>query len=333
MEIKGENFIKNVQIKQEQEELQAQIDQLDQNIESPTASSYDYQKNQEENELDDIMLEDNGKSGATKSNKTKYIALGLALIILFLLTIVAFRLLNNESTKNSAFVENKEDIKQDKALNDDNIEQQYQKIINEKLKTIKDQKTELENKKASKSLSLTEIEKEEQKVVVSKNVKEVKKTKELKEDIFKIKNSKTVAQPKKETSNINAIKVAPKKEIDKILATPKKKITKVEKPVFKSAPKKVEKKTVTNKKATSAMTSKPKGSFVQIGAFSKPISQEYLKNIKTQGLNYRLYKVDINNKTYTKVLIGPYRNKAHAQTSLSQVKKKLNIDSAFILSF
>lgn len=331
MEIKGENFIKNVQIKQEQEELQAQIDQLDQNIESPSASSYEYQKNQEENELDDIMLEDTGKSGATKSNKSKYIALGLALIVLFLLTIVAFRLLNNESTQNSAFVENKEDIKQDKALNDDNIEQQYQKIINEKLKTIKDQKTELQNKKTSKSLNLSEIEKEEQKVVVATNVKEVKKAKELKEDIFKIKNSKTVAQPKKEASNINAIKVAPKKEIDKILATPKK-ISKVEKPVFKAAPKKAEKKSVANKKSATT-TNKPKGSFVQIGAFSKPISQDYLQNIKTQGLKYTLYKVDINNKTYTKVLIGPYRNKAHAKTSLPQIKKKLNINNAFILSF
>ena len=331
MEIKGENFIKNVQIKQEKEELQAQIDQLDQNIEPTSTSSYTYHANQAENELDDIMLEDNGKSPTNKSNKKKYIALGLALIILFLLTLVVFRLLSNNNVPNGALVEDKENIKQDKALNDDNIEQQYQKIINEKLKTINTQKTELEKKKTSKSMNLKEIEKEEKEVPVSKDANAIQKAEELKEDIFGIKNGKKVAAPKKEASKAAAVKVAPKKEIDKILAKPKAAVSKVEKPVFK-APKVTPKKPVAPK-ISNTTTIKPKGSFVQIGAFSKPISKEYLANISAKGLSYTLYKVVINNKTYTKVLIGPYRNTAHAKTTLPQIKKKLNINSAFILSF
>ena len=319
MEIKGENFIKNVQMKQEREELQAQINEIDNNIEPPTASTFNYNNNQEENELEDIMLEETNKPNSS-SNKTKYIALGLGLIVLFLLTIVAFRLLNNQSTQKSAFVENKEEIKQEEALNEDNIEQQYQKIINEKLKTIKEEKT------TQKSLNLKEIEKEEQKVVVTPNKKEVEKTKELKKDIFDIKDGKkTVTPPKKTVSQIDTIKVAPKKEIEKILAptTPKPTTSK----------KAVESKPTQTAVQTKATTSKPAGSFVQIGAFSKPISADYLANIKSQGLNYTLYKVNINGTMYTKVLIGPYRNRAHAQTSLPSIKQKLKINSAFILSF
>lgn len=328
MEIKGENFIKNIQITQEKEELLSQLDELDKSLEPSTSSTYEYNSNQEDSELDDIMLEGGNNTPVAKSNKKKYIALGLALIILFLLTMVAFRLLTNKSTNENTFVDNQENIKQDKALNNDNIEKQYQKIINEKLKTIKNQKTELQNKQSSKSMNLTEIEKEEKKVVISKDAKAVQKAKELKKDIFEIKNGKRVAQPKKNDHNTNAVKVQPKKEIDKILAKTQPKITKVEKPVFKQ-PTVVKKSTPTK----TAVTSKPKGSFVQIGAFSKPISKDYLSNIEAKGLSYTLYKIKIKDKMYTKVLIGPYRNKAHAQTSLPQIKEKLKISSAFILSF
>lgn len=327
MEIKGENFIKNVQIQQEKEELLSQLNELDKNIEPSTSSTYEYNSNQDESELDDIMLQGNGNNSANTSNKKKYIILGLALIILFLLTIVAFRLLTN-NTSESAFIESKESLKQDKALNDDNIEKQYQEIINQKLKTIKNQKTELQNKESQKSLNLKEIEKEEKKVAINKDANAVKKAKELKEDIFEIKNSKKVAQPQK-TIKPQTEKITPKKEIDKILAKPKS-VTKVEKPVFK----KLDNQAKTNQpKTTATTTTKPKGSFVQIGAFSKPINEKYLSNITAQGLSYTLYKVNINNKLYTKVLIGPYRNKAHAQTSLPTIKKKLKINSAFILSF
>lgn len=324
MEIKGENFIKNIQIQQEKEELLSQLNELDKNIEPSTSSTYEYNSNQEDSELDDIMLENNGKTSSNKSNKKKYIALGLALTILFLLTIVAFRLLTNKSTQDSTFVET-ESIKQDKVLSDDNIEKQYQKIINEKLKTINNQKTELENKQSSKSMNLKEIEKEEKKVQISTDVKAVQKAKELKEDIFEIKNGKKVEQPKKVTVKTTSVKIEPKKEIDKILAKPTQKITKVEKAVFAPTPAKTT--------ATAATTAKPKGSFVQIGAFSKPISKDYLSNIQTQGLSYYLYKIKIKDKMYTKVLIGPYRNKAHAQNDLPSIKQKLKINSAFILSF
>ncbi len=103
-------------------------------------------------------------------------------------------------------------------------------------------------------------------------------------------------------------------------------MTKTEPKVEKSTPAKSASK-------SSAITTKPQGTFVQIGAFSKPISQKYLDSISAKGLEYKLYKVKIKDKTYTKVLIGPYRNKAHAQIQMPQIKQKLQINSAFILSF
>lgn len=344
MEIKGENFIKNVQLKQEKEELQTKIEEIDNNLEAPTVSTFKYDQDieQAENELDDIMLGAKDSTPASnESNKKKYIVLGLALVVLFLITIVLFRLLTSKSNDESSFVEEKEQpIKQDKALNDDNIEKQYQKIINQKLQNIKDQKTEVEKKSSAQALDLKAIEKEEKKIVLPKpDPKEVKKAKELKEDIFDIKNGQKVVQPKKTQPKIESMQVAPKKEIDKILAPTKEikkpvaKVVKKEQPVFEAPKPKV---TQTPKKvvaSNSATTNKPQGTFVQIGAFSKPINQKYLDDITSKGLGYKLYKVKIKDKLYTKVLIGPYRNKAHAQTQMPQIKQKLKIDSAFILSF
>lgn len=334
MEIKGENFVKNVQLKQEKEELEAKIQEIDNNMETPTVSTFKYDQDieQAENELDDIMLGAKTSTPTTESNKKKYIVLGLALVVLFLITIVLFRLLTNKSNdEESSFVEEKEEIKQDKALNDDNIEQQYQKIINEKLKNIKDEKTEIETKSNNEALDLKSIEKEEKKIVLPKpDPKEVKKTKELKEDIFDIKNGPKVVQPKKTQPTTKPLTVTPKKEIEKILATEK---TVKEKPVFKAPQPKAETKTPVKRTTKRVTTTKPKGTFVQIGAFSKPINEKYLNNISAQGLDYTLYKVTIKEKLYTKVLIGPFRNKAHAQTQMPIVKQKLQINSAFILSF
>ncbi len=348
MEIKGENFIKNVQLKQEKEELQSKINEIDTNLDTPTVSTYKYDQDieQAENELDDIMLGAKTSTPAAQPNKKKYIVLGLALIVLFLITIVLFRVLTSKSNDDeSSFVEKPEEIKQEKALNDDNIEKQYQKIINQKLKNIKDQKTEAEQKASNATLDLKSIEKEEKKIKLPlPDPKEVKKAKELKEDIFDIKNGKKIVQPKKVQPKIEPLKVAPKKEIDKILAPAKetKKPTpvKITKPVKKEqavlakTEPKVEKKPVQKAiSKASVTTTKPQGTFVQIGAFSKPISQKYLDTISSKGLEYKLYKVKIKDKLYTKVLIGPYRNKAHAQTQMPQIKQKLQINSAFVLSF
>ncbi|PLY09234.1 MAG: hypothetical protein C0626_09550 [Arcobacter sp.] len=324
MEIKGEDFIKNVQIKREQTELEERLMELEsqaRNVNStssnpyeqnnPYASNdnftYEEEVNKTESELDDILLGANNSS-QNKDNKKKYIILGLVLAVLFLITIIIFRLLDNESKIDDSLAENKETIPQDKQLGD-NIEQQYQKIVNEKLKSIEalNKKTEEEKKEISEAMDLTNIQKEEKKVVVPEaSPKDIQKAQELKKDIFNVEEEK-VEKPKPVV-----VKTTPK-------PTPK--------PVVKQEVKKP----VTNTGFKSASTSKPSGTFIQVGAFSKSIDKEYMDNLRNSRLNYQLYKVDVKGTTFTKVLVGPYNTRNDALKNINSVKAKLNIKSAFIL--
>lgn len=172
MEIKGDEFIKNVQIKQEKTELEERLFELEAQAQNSSTSNsknpyeqnnpyasndnftYEEEVSKTESELDDILLGANNSS-QNQENKKKYIILGLVLAVLFLITIIIFRLLSNESAPTDSFTKEKESISQDKPL-DNNIEQQYQKIVNEKLKSIEDlkAKTEEEKKSISESLDL-----------------------------------------------------------------------------------------------------------------------------------------------------------------------------------
>ncbi|WP_428025963.1 SPOR domain-containing protein [Arcobacter sp.] len=329
MEIKGEDFIKNVQIKREQTELEERLMELEAQARSinssknnpyeqnnPYASNnsftYEEEVNKTESELDDILLGANNSS-QNKDNKKKYIILGLVLAVLFLITIIIFRLLDNETKIDDSLTNNKETIPQDKPLGD-NIEQQYQKIVNEKLKSIEalNKKTEEQKKEISEAMDLTNIQKEEKKVVLPEpSAKDIEKAKELKKDIFNVEEK--VAEPKVEKP-----KPAP------VVAKP------TPKPVAKPIVKEEVKKTVTNTTSKKA-TTKPSGTFIQVGAFSKTIDKDYMDNLKNSKLNYVFYKVDVKGTTFTKVLIGPYKSRNDATKEINTVKNKLKIQSVFIL--
>ncbi|WP_052502564.1 hypothetical protein [Halarcobacter anaerophilus] len=139
MEIKGEDFIKKVQLKQEKSEIEQRLNEIkssesqfqEEAQQRPSQSQLDREiEIQEEREYSDIML---GKSSTNEQNKKKYLVLGLILVILFLLTIIIIRLLTNDSTSNDSFTNDNEQTQQELSGNE-NIEEQYQKIINEKLK-------------------------------------------------------------------------------------------------------------------------------------------------------------------------------------------------------
>lgn len=324
MEIKGEDFIKNVQIKREQTELEERLMELEsqaRNVNStssnpyeqnnPYASNdnftYEEEVNKTESELDDILLGANNSS-QNKDNKKKYIILGLVLAVLFLITIIIFRLLDNE-TKIDDSLTNKETIAQDKPLGD-NIEQQYQKIVNEKLKSIEalNKKTEEQKKEINESMDLTNIQKEEKKVVLPEpSSKDIEKAKELKKDIFNVEEK--VVEPKVEK---------PKPVV-------------VAKPTPKPVVKKEVKKPAVNTGFKASSSSKPSGTFIQVGAFSKAIDKDYMDNLKNSRLDYVFYKVDVKGTTFTKVLVGPYNSRNDAIKNMNGVKAKLKIKSAFIL--
>ena len=328
MEIKGEDFIRNVQIKREQTELEERLMELESQARSINSSSsnpyeqknpyasnnftYEEEINKTESELDDILL-GASSSSQNKDNKKKYIVLGLILAVLFLITIIIFRLLDNESKiDDSLTTNNKETISQDKPLGD-NIEQEYQKIVNEKLKSIEalNKKTEEQKKELNEAMDLNNIQKEETKVKLPEpTIAEVEKAEELKKDIFNVEEKVTEAKVEK-----------PKPIVEKV--TPK--------PVVEPVVKQEVKKSVANTGFAKVDSSKPSGTFIQVGAFSKEIDKEYMDTLKNSKLNYLLYKVDVKGTIFTKVLVGPYDSRDKATNDMNSVKAKLNIKSAFIL--
>ncbi len=325
--LKDHDFIKNVQIKREQTELEERLMELESQARNVNSSSsnpyeqnnpyasndnftYEEEVNKTESELDDILLGANNSS-QNKDNKKKYIILGLVLAVLFLITIIIFRLLDNE-TKIDDSLTNKETIAQDKPLGD-NIEQQYQKIVNEKLKSIEalNKKTEEQKKEISEAMDLTNIQKEEKKVVLPEpSSRDIEKAKELKKDIFNVEEK--VVEPKIEKQKPVVVKPTPK-------------------PVAKPVVKEEVKKTVTNTGFQKSTSTKPSGTFIQVGAFSKTIDKDYMDNLKNSKLNYVFYKVDVKGTTFTKVLVGPYNSRNDAIKNMNGVKAKLKIKSAFIL--
>lgn len=312
MEIKGEEFVKNVQLKQEKEEIKQRLEEINtmesQHIQNTTKDE-EVVVDIPEQELGDILLRDNE---ATNGNK-KYFMLGAVMIILFILTVIIIKLLTDDGENENTLVgsQKSQNIEQDKALDND-IEKQYQKIISEKLK---------------------KIEKEEDKPKQGAT-KEEKKAKETMSEIEKIKKElKPIEPPKEEPKKIEK---TTKKEILDILKEKQKTIqkTQTEKegwPRKKSVLKEPD--IVDFNKQKSEMYKKPSGIFIQVGAFTKEPSQKYLQTINNRGYNFRLYKVEIKQKLYTKVLVGPFKSKNAANAELTSVRNDLNNPNAYILKF
>lgn len=140
MQIKGEEFIKKVQIQQEREELERKLNELEEVEMSINTDSVILERNnnieQNEHELDNIMLGSSNYSN--EDNKKKYLILGIVLVVLFLLTIIIIRLLTNDSAvKEDQFTSNSANSTEMKKLSEsDNIEENFQKIINERVKKM-----------------------------------------------------------------------------------------------------------------------------------------------------------------------------------------------------
>ena len=138
MEIKGDEFLKNVKVKQEEETLKQKLNEFEnlrqQNSASNPYKEYVNNEPYDDNELGDILLQNSAKNDP-KENKKKYIILGIALVLLFVITIVIIRLITNDGANDVKFQE-QSTLEQDKALNDEKIQQEYQQILNDKLKKV-----------------------------------------------------------------------------------------------------------------------------------------------------------------------------------------------------
>ncbi|WP_122893287.1 SPOR domain-containing protein [Arcobacter peruensis] len=300
MEIKGEEFIKKVQLQQERDELEQKLSELEE-VQTSIGQNNTIQnesiKEPIDNELGNIMLDN--PSSNEETNKKKYLILGLILVILFLLTIIVIRLLTDTS-KEDTFTSNKTDPIETKTTTEDsNIEENFQKIMNERIK-----KDNVE-KEVSSEEKINAINKEE----IPEEVKTKTSDEILDETIKKIE-----------------AQIAPEKKV--IAKKPVVKKVIKQKPVVKKETKKSVKELVNN-----ISSSAPKGYFVQIGAFSKKPSNSYISKIKNANLKYKVHQVEVKGKIYNKVLIGPYSSRASANDNIENIKSKLNLSSAYILKF
>lgn len=299
MQIKGEEFIKKVQLQQEREELEQKLNELEEAeqtyteedpviVETPISN---------EHELNNIMLDANEPLNNDNDNKKKYLVLGIVLVVLFLLTIIIIRLLTGDE-KEDAFTSSKANSLEMKKLEENSdIEENFQKIINERIKKEAETATNIETKTSEEKIESIEEKTEE---TVNEEIPQTT----LDETIKKIEEKA--------------------KEIQKT----EEKIVKA-KPVVKEEPKKSIKDLVQSTASNEVIS----GYFVQIGAFTKTPSSSYINKIRDAGLKYKVYKVEVKGTMYNKVLIGPYSSRAVAKDNIDSIKKKLNLSSAYVLKF
>ena len=335
MQIIGDDFVKKVQLKQEKEELEKKLSELDEtrismgniNLTNNLNNAYKGIDNNDDmnemnrlqqninyddsNEFDNIML--NQQQGG-EDNKKKYLILGIVLVVLFLLTIIIIRLLTGDSKKEDPFTSNNQNSSDMKTLseNSGNIEDRYQRILDDKAK--KDSTEPVVNQQINTSndrLDMIKETKDETKLAQNENFSDSSIPNEaLDETIKKIEEKKQNPKTSETTPAAST----------KTQTEPKKSIRDL---VEGNAP----------AKSTTQEATGGSGYFIQIGAFSKRPSEAYLKNITSQGFKYKVIQEDVKGNTFNKLLIGPYSSRAAASNDVSSVKNKLNIQNTFIVNY
>lgn len=307
MEFKSEEFLKKVEKASNSRDNKTLFDQSD--LYGNDSSGYSQQNNSKYNEpnseLEDILL----SSNSSTVDKKKYAVIAASLVVLFLIILIFFKVIsgsNDEETLTKP--QPTETISQDKALEGQNIEQEYQRIINERLKKLQEQKeaeqsqipTQAEQTQPMQEQQTSEVQ---QPIVTQEPVKET-----VKQPVVEQK----VAQPETTTKTST-----PKTDAKTLFSqTTPTAVTNTTQPV-----------------TTANVNTNLKGFFIQVGAFSKDPSQNFLAKIQTSGYQYKIFKDTVNGITYNKVLVGPYNTRADASSNIENIKKALEINSAFILNF
>ena len=325
MQIKGDEFIKKVQIQQEREELERKLNELEEvemSISSePVILERSNNTEQNDHELDNIML---GSSNLNnEDNKKKYLILGIVLVVLFLLTIIIILLLTDDSSiKEDQFTSNSANSTEMKKLAEsDNIEENFQKIINERVK-----------KDASEPMVP-----QTQDPINTPN-------QEVKPEVKPEDNTTLQAfeNLQKEAENYNSEKTEISDDaLDQTIKKIEKSKTAVTKEKVTTPKEEAVTKKVETKKSVKDLVETPSNSsndvlggyYVQVGAFTKKPSDNYTNTIRNAKLKYKIYQDTVNGVAYNKVLIGPYSSKATASENVEDIKQKLNVTSAFVVKF
>ncbi|QKE28120.1 SPOR domain-containing protein [Arcobacter acticola] len=324
MQIKGEEFIKKVQLQQEREELERKLNELEEvemSIQDEpvilsrsinnTANEVDNDVEMNDHELNNIML--GSSNNSNEENKKKYLILGIVLVVLFLLTIIIIRLLSGDTTKEDQFTSNNANSNEIKKLSENsNIEENFQKIINERVKKDSSAPMVPEIAKTTENAQQTTANTLEGNETIQQDEAPSGITNEaLDETIKKIEEKKAVQKEKV------VEKVTKKEPVQK----------------EKVVERKVEEKKASKYVAETSSSDMTKGYFVQIGAFSKKPSDSYINTIRNEKFKYKIYQTEIKGTLYNKVLIGPYSSRAAANQDMDAIKEKLSVTNAFIVKF
>jgi len=300
MEVRGKEFVENMEIVREKQKLEAQANELNKQKQQTVFKSSNTKNNAhfgdtKIDDIDDIRLKDKN------NNKQKYLIFGFALVLLFLITIVTIRLVS-EPAKDNQFNNN-----------DDLIE------------TVQDDSVDSTKKKIDKSLDIDKIIQAEEDIksatlsnsdtATNDTTKEEEKPQG---DIFGIeKKSASEVKPKpKEVQQITTVTPQP------VEPTPVKQQIKHDTIV---------KKTITQQEKIVPKEIKPQGYFIQVGAFTKGVSNSLINTLNKSHLTFIKYKMVIRGTLYTKVLVGNYKTKQDAILDLSRVKQLVRNSHAYVL--
>ncbi len=341
MEFKGDEFIRNIEIEKEKAELKRRVESLDAEKSKPISQNKsednfneDFTNDQESSNYLDINSQKNFSEklndepvivnikkesnselnnilldNKTNENKKKYILLGIALSVLFILTILIIRLISDDKKDNQSFISQEiEKIKQDNIPDTPNVNEKYQEIVDSNVKQTIQKKLDLD-KISQEEVPLPKVEQKP----IKKIVKEEPIT-----DVFgmetKARIKEKVKTSLKNTKQKQSVEI---KEIDTIQETS------IEEPIKIKPIQKQIKKTKTIKKVS--------GSFVQIGAFTQKPNKTLLNQVTKAGYTYIVHKMNIRGTIYNKVLIGPYKDRKETEEMIIKIKKDLNKPDAYIL--
>lgn len=290
----------------------------------------------ENEELKDILLEkDDEAKGAKLKKLLMFIA---ALVILFLIIIVAMKLINSgDSTQAQNEADSRlvlppvpaeqpvdtqvpaQDTNSDVKKGDTQLFEQVPIVPeNKQQDDFEDMIKKLKDKEGAKSAPKTEEPKEVVKAV--EHPAEAPKKAEAKIEA-PAKKAETKSEAKAEKKpEVKPAKTEAKAEKKAETKAEKKPETKVEKkPEAPAKAEKVEKKAETPAKAESVA----KGSYVQVFATSKfNPNADYMKKIAAKGYSYKTIKAG----ELTKILVGPFDEKG-LQKAVNDIRKDVNKDA------
>ena len=290
----------------------------------------------ENEELKDILLEkDDEAKGAKLKKLLMFIA---ALVILFLIIIVAMKLVNsNDSVQSQNEADSRlvlppvpaeqpvdtqvpaQDTNSDVKKGDTQLFEQVPIVPeNKQQDDFEDMIKKLKDKEGAKSAPKTEEPKEVVKAV-EKPAEAPKKAETKVEAPAKKAETKSEAKAEKK-AEAKPAKTEAKAEKKAEAKAEKKPETKVEKKAEAPAKaEKVEKKAETPAKAESVA----KGSYVQVFATSKfNPNADYMKKIAAKGYSYKTIKAG----ELTKILVGPFDEKG-LQKAVNDIRKDVNKDA------